>query len=206
MQNNLEITNVRLNKEKLTRNFILAGIALLALISLLFYNRQRLKARYEAEILEQKRSAAEQGIKEAQEHIKTFTSNIQEKDKLIRNLKQAVLQNSNVSETEKLAINNSLLNFVLVTDAEWIKFREEFSKAYPLFFPRLQQQVFKITPAEERLACLMCLQISNKQIANMLGISIDSVSRSKRRLKQRMAIPEDQTLEDYIGSLNSDFG
>lgn len=196
IQNSLENINAKLQQEKLVRNSILAGIFLLTVISLLLYNRQKLKTKHQTEILNRDRMAKDLEIKEARERLGTFAKNISEKEKLIKNLERTIKANG----TENL--NDSLLNYVLLTDEEWSRFKEAFSKAYPLFFPRLKQLLAHINPAEERLASLICLQLNNGQIANMLGISVDSVSRSKRRLKKRINVPDDSILEDYICALN----
>ncbi|NII84283.1 MULTISPECIES: hypothetical protein [unclassified Pedobacter] len=196
IQTNLENISTKLRQEKMTRNFILGGIFLLAVISLLLYNRQKLKVKHETEILNRDRMAKDLEIKEARERINSFALNMGQKEKLIRNLERTIKANG----TDNLS--SSLLNYVLVTDEEWHKFKEAFSKAYPLFFPRLKQIVAHLNPAEERLASLICLDLNNQQIANMLGISASSVARSKRRLKQRIAVPEGQSIESYICDLN----
>ncbi|HEY1202017.1 MAG TPA: LuxR C-terminal-related transcriptional regulator [Niastella sp.] len=49
----------------------------------------------------------------------------------------------------------------------------------------------------------MYLDLSNQQIANTLGISKDSVTRGKRRLKQRLNLQSDDVLEVYIRDLNN---
>lgn len=196
IQTSLENTSTKLRQEKMIRNFILGGIFLLAVICLLLYNRQNLKVKHETEILNRDRMAKDLEIKEAKERINSFALNIGEKEKLIRNLERTIKANG----TDNL--NDSLLNYILVTDKEWLRFKEAFSKAYPLFFPRLKQIVAHLNPAEERLASLICLDLNNQQIANMLGISASSVARSKRRLKQRIAVPEGQTIESYICDLN----
>lgn len=199
MQTNLEHINDRLEQEKLVRNLILIGIGLLAVISLLLYNRQRLKAKHEAELLAQERKQAEKEVEEAKEQIKSFTRNIHEKERLIKNLEQTIKTNNGSGEA---SIDENLLGYVLLTDAEWTRFKEAFNKAYPIFFHRLKELIPRINPAEERLASLICLQLNNQQIANMLGISADSVGRSKRRLKNRIDLPDDAILEDYIVALN----
>jgi DNA-binding CsgD family transcriptional regulator len=77
----------------------------------------------------------------------------------------------------------------------------EFYRAYPDFFPAFKKLVANPTPAEERLATLIYLDLSNQQIANTLGISKDSVTRGKRRLKQRLNLQADEVLEVYIRDL-----
>lgn len=202
LQNNLEVINARLTKEKLTRNFVLGGVFLLMVITLLLYNRQRLKDKHGAEMLRQQRAAAEKEVSEARDRIKVFTHHIHEKEKLIKNLEQTIRHNNGTDAAEKEIINESLLHYVLLTDDEWSRFKEAFNKAYPIFFHRLKELIPRINPAEERLASLIGLQLNNRQIANMLGISAESVARSKRRLKKRIDLPDDVLLEDYILTLN----
>jgi hypothetical protein len=201
LQNNYSETNYKLSREKLLRNFILIGVFLLMIIVLLIYNRDHIRTKYRrAEMLRQQKETEKQ-VLEAREQVIAFSKNILEKDRLIYSLNKAL--KSHATDIEEKNINATLLNYVLVTDREWEKFKEMVSNAYPGFFVRLESLIADITPAEERLASLICLQLSDRQMASMLGISKESVSRSKRRLKQRIAIPDGLTLEDYICSLNA---
>lgn len=191
MQANLHEANDTISNQKLIRNFILIAIVLLTVIALLFYNKKMLQQKYLAEELKRKQKLAEQEANQARAQILSFTENIVEKENLIINLqKQLSIGNEQ--------INESLLQYTLVTDTEWEKFRMEFSKAYPSFLSSLQQMLPNINPAEERLATLLCLKLTPNQIANTLGISKDSVGRSKRRLKQRLNLDADMVLEDFI--------
>ena len=89
----------------------------------------------------------------------------------------------------------------MVTDAAWEKFRLEFSKAYPNFLRSLQNRLPAISPAEERLATLLYLKLTDNQMANTLGISKESVGRSKRRLKQRLQLKQEVKLDVFIAGL-----
>jgi hypothetical protein len=194
MQTDLQEANGTIANQRLTRNFILIGILLLTVIAILFYNRKMLKQKLVAETLIRKRKQAEQETMQAKREILSFTENIIEKQNLITSLQKQL-----ASDNEQL--NESLLQYTLVTDTEWEKFRVEFCKAYPNFLPSLQKILPSINPAEERLATLLCLKITLNQIANTLGISKDSVSRSKRRLKQRLNLGANAILEDFICGL-----
>lgn len=196
IQDNLEDTGMKLQHKKTILNFTLAAILMVTVISGLLYNRQRLKNKYEKELLNRDRIVKELEIKEAKDKISAFAVSMHEKEQLIRDMQKAINENG-VPD-----LGMSLCNYVLITDKEWIKFKEDFTKAYPLFYYRLKEVIPKITPAEERLASLICLQLSNQQIADMLGNSKDSVLRSKRRLKNRITIPEGIAFENYICSLN----
>ncbi|MBB2145370.1 hypothetical protein GM921_07740 [Pedobacter sp. LMG 31464] len=204
LQGNYDETNNKLSREKLLRNFILIGIILLTIIAILIYSRASIRANYRQEEQLRKQKETEKQMLEAREQVIAFSKNILEKDRLIYSLNKAL--KSHATDAEEKNISTTLLNYVLVTDREWEKFKEMVSNAYPGFFVRLESLITHINPAEERLASLICLQLSDRQMASMLGISKESVTRSKRRLKQRIAIPEGQTLEEYICSLNSVYG
>lgn len=200
--NDLEKTNSILTGERITRNFIFIAIALLTVIGVLFYNRQRLKQRHNTELTERNRKETEKEIEKSRERISLFASHIIEKDRLIGVLNEALTSRSD-PENNTSDFTTNLLKYTLVTNAEWEKFRTEFSNAYPTFLPLLKSRLKGINPAEERLASLIYLQLNNRQIANMLGISKDSVTRSKRRLKHRFNVPADATVEDYLTNYHS---
>ena len=191
MQASLHKANDTINSQRFTRNIILVAIVLLTVIALLFYNRKMLQQKHLAEVLISKQREAEQEANQARTQISSFTENIIEKENLITNLQKQLTVGYE-------QLNESLLQYTLVTDTEWEKFRMEFTKAYPSFLPSLQKVLPTINPAEERLATLLCLKLTPNQIANTLGISKDSVGRSKRRLKQRLNLNADAVLEDFI--------
>jgi DNA-binding CsgD family transcriptional regulator len=55
-----------------------------------------------------------------------------------------------------------------------------------------------ITLAEQRMAALTRLQLTPKQMASMLGISVDSVHKTRQRLRQRLRINPENSLEEIM--------
>ena len=51
------------------------------------------------------------------------------------------------------------------------------------------------------MAALTRLQLTTKQIASILGISIDSVHKSRQRLRQRFQIGADSNLDELVAGL-----
>ena len=201
LHTSLSKSQAALQKERTTRNVIIAGIVLTALIILLLYNRRRLKQKYTLQRIRQQKQQVEQEIKIAREQITSFTNHIIEKNSLIETL-EAQLNNLDQQQNQQ-AIQVNLQEYTLLTDTEWEKFKVEFAKAYPDFLTTLRQRIHQITPAEERLATLLFLQLNTFQIASALGIGRESVQRSKRRLKQRLQLPDPVTVEEYLFNLLS---
>ena len=89
------------------------------------------------------------------------------------------------------------------------KFRQRFEVLYPLFLPRLRERVPSITRREELLAMLLVLKQDNKEIAELMAIAPRSVLMLRHRLRQKIGISTDNSLENYIeetlGTQGQDF-
>ena len=199
LQHSLVLTQSIAIREKNTRNAILTGAGLILIILLLLYNRKRVKEQYRLRVIELKHAATKREVHEAREKIALFARNIIEKNTLISSLEQQL----NRQATDSTTSSEQLRSYSLLTEADWEKFRDQFSKAYPAFFGNLRQRMDNLTPAMELLAALLFLKLTNYQIAGTLGISKDSVARSKRRLRSALNLDSDQLLEEQIASLES---
>lgn len=180
------------NAQLTQRNILIASIILLAVFALLAVNRQRLKSRLKMERMEGEIAAAK-------EQLRMFRDNIVEKTNLLQKL-EAELRNSELS-AGRLRLIEELKEQTILTEENWISFRTAFEKTFPGFFTRLRECAPGITVAEQRMAALGRLELSNTQMAAMLGISPDSVRKSRLRLKNRLGLLAGQKLELFINSL-----
>lgn len=195
-----------LNKEKkriaLIRNFILILILLFALVGFLILNRQKLKLKVRRqEALEEKRMA-EQEARLAIDQLNLFTRSLREKTTMIESL-QAQLMDRELTEEQKEHIA-ALSRHSILTDGDWENFKTLFEKVYPAFFYRLKQKVADLTTADQRMAAMAKLQMSNKEAATLLGIASNSVVKAKQRLRHRLGLEPEADLEQYF-SQSTDF-
>jgi tetratricopeptide (TPR) repeat protein len=70
---------------------------------------------------------------------------------------------------------------------EWSELYDAINLIYNNFTGRLKDRIPSLTEAELNLCCLIKLQLSNKDIATVLAISVWSVPKYKQRLKSRMS-------------------
>lgn len=182
--------------EKTWRNLLVAALLLLLVTGWLYFRwqRQRHYIKQQALLHQQQMAAAE--IKNAQEKLAAFTQNSIEKNELIEKL-QAQLQQQNME------VNEALLHQSILTENDWLRFKDMFDKANPGFIPQLKSIAPDITTAEIRLAALIKLNLGNKHIASMLGIGTDAVRKTKSRLRQRLQIDSETELEDIIKKIPS---
>jgi hypothetical protein len=128
-----------------------------------------------------------------------FTQNIVEKTNLIEQLEQQVQQKTASAESQQLIAE--LGNQTILTEEDWSKFKTLFEKIFPLFFQRLKNISPDITMAEQRLAALTRLQLTTKQMATVLGISPNSVNKTRQRLRLRFDLQAEQSIEKFISEI-----
>ena len=221
-QSSISISKLRLNEEKnrygigklqrekeemvQQRNFIIAGILFLAVIALLLINRQRIKVKYQQELtrqenlrIQQENLRIQQEMESATVQLKMFTENIIEKTNLVEKLEQQL--NIKTMSKEEQQLISQLSQQTILTEEDWNKFKFLFEKIFPLFFQRLKNAATDITVAEQRMAALTRLQLTTRQMASMLGISVDSVHKTRQRLRKRFNLGADAYLEEYIAGI-----
>ena len=174
-ESNLRSANKDIKQQRLFRNFIIIFILLISIIAFQYYSRNMLEQKSRAAKLEDDKYKALNDVEKAREELNIFKQRIIEKEAMISKLHSHILDKD-----------------------EMEKFNFEFEIAHPSVMPRLNVISKPLSPAEKRLAALIYLQLNNEQIGHALGISKDSVARSKRRLKQTLNLSQSDNLELFI--------
>jgi DNA-binding CsgD family transcriptional regulator/tetratricopeptide (TPR) repeat protein len=194
-----------LNKEKrsqlLLRNIIIAAIIVLSLVIVLAVNRQRLNEKLKTAKAQQEKLLMEQEVTSAKDQLKMFTENLVEKTNLIEKLESQA--KGKEASSEQQTIISELSRQTILTEEDWLRFKSLFEKIHPGFFINLQEKITDITLAELRMAALTRLHLSTSQIASILGISANSVYKTKQRLRQRLNINIEFSIEEAIANLKS---
>jgi tetratricopeptide (TPR) repeat protein len=94
----------------------------------------------------------------------------------------------------------NIYNQRILTPSDWSAFKIYFEKAFPGYLLRLRNAHPKLTEAEERLFLFIKLKLTNREAAAILGISADSVKKTRTRLRKRLAIHESINLETYVSN------
>lgn len=99
---------------------------------------------------------------------------------------------------EQIQKFNNILHATILTDEDWERFKKTFQEVYPNFFAFLRFRFPAITASELRLAALIKMNLSLKEAASTLGISASSVKKSRYRLKIRLGLKDEESLEEFI--------
>jgi tetratricopeptide (TPR) repeat protein len=196
---NIKSLKEQRQRENTNRNLAIAGILLLAIFAILYLNHLRVKTLHQNQMILEKNKQAEMEMAAAKEQLETFTQNLVEKTALIEQLQEQL--NSASLTTEQQEVLSKLQQATIITEDQWTDYKKLLEKIYPGFFQKLKEGFPGITVAEQRMAALSKLKLQPREIAAMLGISLESVRKTRQRLRQRLSISSEINLEDYIASL-----
>lgn len=85
---------------------------------------------------------------------------------------------------------------------EWHKFRAHFEQVHPGFFIRLKEMHPALTEYELRLCAYIRTGMYGKQIAMMLSVQPDSIKKSRTRLRKKLRLRQEDSLEDFLRGIN----
>jgi tetratricopeptide (TPR) repeat protein/DNA-binding CsgD family transcriptional regulator len=167
------------------RNMGIAALVLIASAAIIWMNRRRKKA--------------EHSQQQAGKELDLFKEEIIKKNTHIEELQASIEQHQHRQHDTQTI--EELSNQMILTENDWQNFKSLFEKTYPSFFKILRDKTPGITEAEQRMAALIKIQLNTKQIAAMQGIGLDSVHKTRHRLRQRFHTSTTSELETLIASV-----
>lgn len=81
---------------------------------------------------------------------------------------------------------------------EWEIFEQLYNEAHGNFFKRLKEEYPQLTPSDLRLCAYLRMNLSSKEIAPLLNISVRGVEERRYRLRKRLDLSTDQNLTELI--------
>jgi ligand-binding sensor domain-containing protein/DNA-binding CsgD family transcriptional regulator len=198
--------------------YILIGLS--ALLGSQYYYRKRLAKHHERlhTIANEKRKVEKQNSE--QEIIKLqnekLQSEISHKNMQLADSTLSIIRKNEVlieikSELEKqkeelgpryparyLQRLTTLIDKNISNDNDWEIFEALFDQAHENFFKRLKLSFPDLTQSDLKLCAYLKLNLSSKEIAPLLNISIRGVEIRRYRLRKRLALSSDKNLVEYI--------
>ena len=87
-------------------------------------------------------------------------------------------------------------------DEDWEHFAQHFDKVHSDFVYTLKEKYTTITPNELKLSAYLRMNLSTKEIAQLMNISVRGVEISRYRLRKKLGISTDTNLFDFLINLN----
>lgn len=168
----------------------------------MFVNRQKLKHKNKVIAVEAEKNKI---AHLAKQQLEDFTKSIQEKNELLEQFKAEIekykaLPCSNQIPEDESSLN-ALLNSVILTEDQWLSFQSLFDKVHTGYITRAKDKFKDLTAAELRFLVLSKLNLNYKEMAAIMGVSIDAARISKHRLLKKVQLPEGTDFESFVHSI-----
>jgi DNA-binding NarL/FixJ family response regulator len=144
-------------------------------------------------------------LEEKKRELVTYSLNIGEQrmflQSICKSVEEAIQEADSARKKTKLdAIVRSLKQKMSFTDeTEQIFLQAE--KVHQEFPARLNELFPELSEQERRLAILLRIGFSSKEIAPIMNISVKSVEIGRYRLRKRLALKKDENLTNFIKSI-----
>ncbi len=175
---------------------LLMGIGLLLSVIGFYALRQKMKRNK----LEHEKVDAELAFKKKE--LTTHALNLARKNETLENLKAKAQE---LKEKEGAASGYSQLirtiNFDLQDDNNWENFARYFEDVHKDFNSNVKSKYPEVTSNELRLLALLKMNLSSKEIANILNISPEGIKKARYRLRKKLHITTEDSLQDLVLSL-----
>jgi hypothetical protein len=176
------------------RNGIIMMLFLLMIITLLIYNRKRLKHKQEQLLMQAQKKLVDEELVTAAERLNSFTHSVIEKSELIEKLQHEL-------DAQSIDALQSLQHHSILTDKDWEQFRQLFGQAHSGYLQRLKEKHPELSQAEIRFMVLAKLAFTSKQMATTLGIGQDAIRMMRYRLRKKLNMKEEESLEELIADI-----
>ena len=90
---------------------------------------------------------------------------------------------------------------IQLSDTDWKEIQLMLDSGYDDFTKKLRLRFPMLSEKEINFCCLVKINVSLQSLSDIYCISKNSVSRRKLRLKEKMGIGEEETLDEFLGRL-----
>ena len=123
--------------------------------------------------------------------LQEFADTVKQNDLTIGILRNEVLENLDSFPEKRQQFSDSMDRLVegqVMTPERWEKFMGIFQRVYPVYLDNYLQGDKPIEDGDFKLLALTKIGLTNRNIADLLGISLEGVKKAKQRLRKKLEI------------------
>jgi ligand-binding sensor domain-containing protein len=127
------------------------------------------------------------------------------KNELLQKLSQEIskLKDSSgkiISEDQQRKIQH-VITEGMNDERDWVLFENSFNDAHESFFKKLKAKHPDLVPNDLKLCAFLHMNMSSKEMASLLNISLRGVEIRRYRLRKKLNIPHDMNLTEFLMGL-----
>ncbi|MEO0899724.1 MAG: hypothetical protein AAFY71_25155 [Bacteroidota bacterium] len=165
---------------------------------------EEISLRSENEIQKIKQEKLESELTFKNQELASSTMHLLAKNAFLQNLKENLEKIPKAKPQELGKLNQSIKKIIqridqnLNDEDEWERFSFHFSQVHGDFFGKLKAECPELSPQELKLCAYLRLNMSTKEIAQLLNISIRGVETGRYRLRKKLNLDTSINLVDYM--------
>jgi ligand-binding sensor domain-containing protein/DNA-binding CsgD family transcriptional regulator len=154
------------------------------------------------EIMQLKNEKLEAEVEHKNQELASATMHLVQKNGLLNNLNKEL--KSIRQKTDNQEIRKKLNSLVRILehdtnlDEDWEQFAFRFDQVHGDFFKRLKSRYPKLTTKDHRLCAYLRLNLSSKEIAPLMNISVRGVEISRYRLRKKLDLDTNINLTEFL--------
>ncbi|WP_298898877.1 hypothetical protein [uncultured Psychroserpens sp.] len=173
---------------------IIGIVSLLLLAGLLLYGlRQKIK-RNKAE-----REKLDASLEFKEKELTTHALHLVHKNEVLLDLKSQLKELKSGPENSRnyqKVINT--INLDINNDSNWEQFRTYFEDVHKDFNSKVMKTYPDVSTNDLRLMALLKMNLSSKEIANILNISAEGVKKARYRLRKKLQLTTEDSLQELV--------
>lgn len=158
--------------------------------------------RNERKLMTLKNEKLEQELAIKNRELANAAMNIVYKNEMLNNLHEELTKvkdtNGNKLNPDQLKKVNKLIDEAHSDDRDWNLFEESFNEAHENFFKKLKAEYPELVPNDMKLCAYLRLNMSSKEIASLLNISVRGVEIRRYRLRKKLSLPTSKNLSEFL--------
>lgn len=164
---------------------------------------QRLAQRSEEAIVQLRNEKLETEVKFKTRELASVTMHLVQKNEILNTIREGLnkLQHKANAQPElekDIQRMRKMVEHDATIDDDWEHFSQNFDQVYSDFLRRLGEQYAHLSPNDFRLCAYLRMNLSSKEIASLMNISIRGVEASRYRLRKRLDLDTETNLTEFL--------
>jgi DNA-binding CsgD family transcriptional regulator len=133
--------------------------------------------------------------------LATITMNLVQKNEVIMKIRDKVTELMELfgeKEKKRLANLEKLIDDEINDDSYWEQFEQHFNQIHDDFIKRFKTEHTALTHKDLKMCAYLRMNLSNKEIATLLNITLRGVEASRLRIRRKINLDKDLLLTEYI--------
>jgi ligand-binding sensor domain-containing protein/DNA-binding CsgD family transcriptional regulator len=163
---------------------------------------KRISEQSESEIVKLRNEKLRADIRHKNSELASTTMHLVQKSEILQKIKADLGELTKLKEKDQLQSKIKQIERAIDADVRldknWERFESHFDQVHENFFKNLRAKFPNLTPKDQKLCAYLRMNLSTKEIAPLLNISVRGVEISRYRLRKKLNLDSEDNLVSFI--------